>query len=287
MPGAARKGDRLFGGSFKQAHGAQGAIPRSLHPQGQPLRPPPASLGSPSQEGRDALSKRAGGTFVAKAGSKLCLRPGQGCRKATERGLHAFPWRGRCPSAHTGADEVGTSPLLTKFVQRARVTPHPSRPSREIGTNRRDQGSRLSLRSKRAGWCGNPHLPAAAFATHMVQIQSGPGEKRIATSAAPPRNDRLLAWLRHIFRFSSPDCAAGRRGVGPYRPGENGMLRVSSPRPPLSQSKAQRSGLGLERKTEGRQPCRCASSSHQSRCFDGNPGLDHIYPLCSSESALS
>ena len=42
----------------------------------RPLRPPPASLGSPSQEGRDALSKRAGGTFVAKAGSKLCLRPG-------------------------------------------------------------------------------------------------------------------------------------------------------------------------------------------------------------------
>ena len=31
---------------------------------------------APLPKGRDALSKRAGGTFVAKAGSKLCLRPG-------------------------------------------------------------------------------------------------------------------------------------------------------------------------------------------------------------------
>ena len=57
-----------------------------LRCKGFPLR------GRFPRRGRDALSKRAGGTFAAKAGSKLRLRPGN-VREADKRGEEAVSRR--------------------------------------------------------------------------------------------------------------------------------------------------------------------------------------------------
>jgi len=72
---------------------------------------------------------------------------------------NAFPWRGRCHSpspARRMTDEVGTLPLPISPDRRTRLPPHPSRPSRGIGT------SHLPLKGK--AWYAPRNTPVAGHA---------------------------------------------------------------------------------------------------------------------------
>ena len=110
-------------------------------------------------------------------------------RREAGPGMANAARRRRCPSAHTGADEVGTLPLLTKCIQGGRVTPHQSRRLRET---RRD-----SFPSRGSHECRDQGSPCHCETVTDVTV--------VAIRFSP--------WPRWICGMYKSKLAAGRCGL--------------------------------------------------------------------------